>query len=222
MASIRQAAPIFREPWIYIENAITKECIWASTQFTREGIKLNVSASLRNRLETGTEQLQALFQKEFNSLSDKERSVMHALHWLRWARDEDTETNKLMYLWNTIEFLCAASKAPRLFSKEERESISKLTCGIISDSDPSKERKLDRLQWLVSDLNNPSIRLKLEALVQIEGIAISEKEWALIKLSREKRNDLIHGKSDVHFSENDATKLSFIVSKIISGISRRL
>ena len=67
---------IFREPWIYIENAITKECIWASTQFTREGIKLNVSASLRNRLETGTEQLQALFQKEFNRFSDKERSLM--------------------------------------------------------------------------------------------------------------------------------------------------
>jgi hypothetical protein len=71
-------------------------------------------------------------------------------------------------------------------------------------------------------LNNPSLLNQLKRLTESEDIDLSEEEWENIRKSRDKRNDIIHGRGNVVFADDEAIKLSFIVSKIISGLSLKL
>ncbi len=213
---------VTRVPWVYIQDLTTKECILANTEFIMSVKKLEMTSAIRSRLEKGTDKLQILFQKPSEGLSKREKGLVHALHWLHRARDEGTDVDKLIYLWNAIEFISAATKPQRLFSKEETKTIRKLTHNSVSSDDLEKARKVDRLDELLTMLNNPSLLTQLKRLIESEYIGISEEEWEHIIKSRDKRNDIIHGRSNVFFDDNEATKLSFIVSKIISGLSLKL
>ncbi|MCX6008032.1 MAG: hypothetical protein NTZ34_12345 [Chloroflexi bacterium] len=215
---------VTRDPWVYIKNVVTKEYIFGNTQYLAVSNVLAVNSALISRLESETEAIQILFQRSSQKLSKRERSIISALHWLRRARDEGKGLDKLIYLWNAIEFLCAPISIPALFSKEEIDSITKLSKSSMSPHDVDNEKKFKRLSDLIANLNDPSLLYKLEYLINSdrENIEVSKEEWSLINKSRTKRNSLFHGKSAVFFSDSEATKLSFIVSKIISGLAKKL
>ena len=213
---------VTRESWVYVQDLTTKECILANTEFIMNVKKLEMTPSLKSRLEKGTDSLQILFQKSWEDLSNREKGLVHALHWLHRAREEGTNMDKLIYLWNAIEFISAATKQQRLFSKEETKMIRKLTHNSVSSNDPKKALKDERIDELLAMLNNPSLLTQLKRLTESENIDLSEEEWEHIRKSRDKRNDIIHGRSNVVFDDSEATKLSFIVSKIISGVSLKL
>ncbi len=213
---------VARDPWVYIQNVVTKEYIFGNIQYLAVSNVLAVNSALTSRLESETEAIQILLQRSSQELSNKERSIISALHWLRRARDEGKDIDKLIYLWNAIEFLCAPVSIPVLFSKGEIDSVTKLSQSSISSQDIAKKTKLKRLGDLIANLNDPSLLYKLEYLINKENIEVSKEEWSLINKSRTKRNSLFHGKSAVIFSDSEAVKLSFIVSKIISGLAKKL
>ena len=213
---------VTREPWVYIQDLATKECILASTGYVINIRKLEMTPSLLSRLEKGTGKLQILFQKSWDELNAREKSLVYALHWLHRAREEGTNVDKLIYLWNAIEFISAPTKKQRLFHKEEIKTIRKLTHDSIASDDPKKALKAERLDELVAMLNKPSLLTQLKRLTESEGIDLSEEEWEHIRKARDKRNDVIHGRSNVVFDDAEASKLSFIVGKIISGLSLKV
>lgn len=213
---------VTREPWVYIQDLTTRECILANTEFIMNVKKLEMTPSLNSRLEKGTDNLQILFQRTWEDLSNREKGLVHALRWLHRAREEGTNVDKLIYLWNAIEFISAPTKLQRLFSKEETKTIRKLTHNSVNNDDPKKALKAERIDELLAMLNNPSLLTQLKRLTESENIDLSKEEWEHIRKSRDKRNDIIHGRSNVVFDDDEATKLSFIVSKIISGLSLKL
>ena len=92
----------------------------------------------------------------------------------------------------------------------------------ISINDTKREQKRERITYIVADLNKPPLLSQLKQLIESESIDVSEKEWEHIKKSRDKRNDVVHGRKSIIFEENEVNKLSFIVSKIVSGLSLNL
>jgi hypothetical protein len=213
---------VTREPWVYIQDLATRECILASTEYVINTRKLGMTPSLLSRLEKGTNKLQILFQQSWDELNAREKSLVYALHWLRRAREEGTNVDKLMYLWNAIEFISAPTKNQRLFRKEEIKTIRKLTHDSIAKDDPKKALKAERLDELVAMLNKPSLLTQLKWLTESEDIALSDEEWEYVRKARDKRNDVIHGHGNVVFDDAEAIKLCFIVSKIISGLSLKV
>lgn len=209
---------IMREPWVYIRDLGTRDHIIANLDIVTESIKLEMTTPLRHRLDKGTDVFQILFQKPWSALTKNEQGLVYALHWLRRAWDEGDGIDKLMYLWNALEFIVGTVQLPHLFSIREMRSIKEFDYDTVINDDPQKEFKIKRLDEVFGMLNNPSLLVKLRHLINKGGITISEGEWLLIKKARKKRNDLIHGRSSIDFGENEARKLAFIVGKIITGL----
>lgn len=213
---------ILRQPWIYIQDLATTECMLANVDIVMRNTMLRMTDSLRSRLDKGTEKLQILSQKSWEDLTSKEKGLVYASHWLHRAWDEGSDVDKLMYLWNAIEFVSAAAKPPALFAEEETKAIAKLVHSSVSSDDLNKDQKARRLDEVLGMLNNPSLLNQLRQLLDSADIVLNEEEWEHIRDSRRKRNKIIHGRSNVSFDDSEARKLSFIVSKIISGLSSRL
>ncbi len=211
---------VIRESWVYVRDVVTNETILTNVHHMQMNTEIEMDDSLRYRLETGTEHLQVLLQEPWLNLSKQEKGIVYAMHWLRRARDTGNETDKLMYLWNAIEFILGSVEMPHLFSQgdEELKAIKKTARHVIKKKNPFRNEKLTRLGNVLGMVNNPPLMSKLRYLTKENNIPIVEEEWIRIKSLRDKRNDLIHGNSSVQLDENELKKLAFIVYRVITGI----
>ena len=228
---------IKRGPWVYIDAVGTESFILNNLDTVNVHEKLEVGMPFMTRLNE-VENIQVLLQKPLEKRSDQERGIVYALHWLRRAWDVDNQEDKLIYLWNAIEFIVAGAKLPRLFKNGELESIKKsiehidftqLISSVEEDNAVLKTRRIQEVvDNVIKQLNDPPLMMKLSSLrdkantnikvIDKNAVSINDNEWEVIEKSRRKRNELIHGKSAINFDEEEANKLAYIVGKIITGL----
>jgi len=156
------------------------------------------------------ELIEPIFSKKWNELSDLERNLINSMHWLRMGRFSQSKTERLMFLYNSLEFAISDLPSKRLFSKEEIKSFRKK---IIKEQ--YSEKKKTKLEFALSQLNKSSLNETLTDFCEQFYIAFTENEWKVIKNCRTKRNDIIHGKSDIKVETFETDKLQSLIERIL-------
>ena len=151
-----------------------------------------------------------ILSKDTTLLDETERSILSSSHWLRLGIFSDDLIERLIYLYNSLEFAVSGISTPKIFSSSEIESIKQK----IQEISFSEER-YTKIKNKINDLNNLSLFEKLEWYSQENNISIHDAEWTLIQLTRRKRNGVIHGKKDIIVNKIELEKLQTLIEKIL-------
>ncbi|MCH9658395.1 hypothetical protein K0U27_06830 [archaeon] len=151
-----------------------------------------------------------LLLKDKNTLNQNERSVLSSCHWLRLGIFADDRIERLIYLYNSLEFAISGISPTKQFSASDLELIREKIQGLsLSDT------QLNKIKIRINDLNSSSLLEKLEFSCKEYDISVEDGEWELIRSIRTKRNDIIHGKKDVMVTQEELEKLRTIIEKIL-------
>jgi hypothetical protein len=91
-------------------------------------------------------------------------------------------------LWEALEFYCAATPVPAMFSKGDRRALKKAIGELFTD-----QRK-ERIGGILQRLNEPPTLARLRQRIALDGAPISEQDFALLASLRRVRNDAVHGR----------------------------
>lgn len=106
----------------------------------------------------------------------------------RAATDPDV-LQRILALWEAIEFYVQGRTVPDTFSKEELKRIKK---SLPSDLDP---RKLERIKQVLGLANEPSLRMRLTEALRHDRVPITPGEIELLNTLRAERNKAVHGRA---------------------------
>ncbi len=110
-----------------------------------------------------------------------------------------------------MEFLMAKKKIENLFSHSEIEKIN----NIIESQQDLKPKQKEVLSKKLKMLNDPPLMEKIEHTLIDQLISLTEEENILLRMTRTKRNNLIHGREDVEVSDKELNKLRSIIEQIL-------
>jgi hypothetical protein len=144
------------------------------------------------------------------NLTQKEKNIFQSLHWLRRAMQEGKNKDKLIDLWTSLEFLVSGTKVKKEFSKDDKKIIE----DFVNESGFSEVQKRAILSK-INMLNDSPLMIKFNSLTELLNIQFSEEELEVLKSTRRKRNELIHGLKDIEVENSELNKLRTIIEKII-------
>ena len=150
-----------------------------------------------------------LMTKDDNT--QEEKNLLYALHWLRMAIQSKDNKDKLLDLWTEMEFLMAKKKIKNLFSNFEIERINNL----IESQQDLKPKQKEVLSNKLKMLNDPPLMEKIERTLIDHRTSLTEEENVLLRMTRTKRNNLIHGREDVEVGDKELNKLRSIIELIL-------
>lgn len=120
---------------------------------------------------------------------------------------------RILALWEAIEFYVQGRKRPRAFAKSDIKRIRRSLPGDLP------EPLAVRLDQLLGQINEPSLRMKLRAAIAADGVPITESEVALLNELRDSRNDAVHGRATV---VPDPERIDHAVSVVARMLLHRL
>ena len=163
-----------------------------------------------------------------NTLDKNEQRIRIALYYLSSAEERLIEDRSAAFLelWIAIEYIIAAL-GPKIekpftiteiektinFCKTFSEKMSDMSGISINGEEKKRNLKIQRrLEHFAKEmLNNSSIYVKLEKLMEEKKIKLSDIEEKSYSSARDKRNDAIHGRKAFRVSKDEYN----IISKII-------
>lgn len=119
-------------------------------------------------------------------------------------------TEKLIFLYNALEFTISGISPPKKFSKDELTQIKSK----INEITFTTEQKT-RLESKITELNNLPLFGIIKQYCIEKQIPISDKEWEVIHNTRTKRNDIIHGKKDIKVDIDEVEKLQTLIERLL-------
>lgn len=164
----------------------------------------------RSFFDAVKELIEPLLAKSEDQLSTTERALLSSIHWLRLGIFSQNLIERLMFLYNSLEFAIADLSGEKPFSKDE---LKQLRQNITSLSLNAKQQK--KVDWAFGDLNKSSLNEIITQFCNNEGISMTSEEWNIVKKCREKRNDVIHGKKDVIINSDETDKLQTLIERIL-------
>lgn len=194
--------------WVYCrENSTNAHCFY-NIESLRENV-LNLSVDPDKYFEKSNLLCNRLILKENPSQSEK--NLLQSLHWLRRAIQEGNNKDKLIDLWTAFEFLVSGVRIEEiLFTEEDKKELR----NIISKTYYDTFQK-NAINSKINMLNDPPLLVKFERLIKDLNLKFSEEELKILKKTRNKRNDLIHGLKDINVEERDLTKMRTIIEKTL-------
>lgn len=87
-----------------------------------------------------------------------------------------------------LEFYAGSTRLPSRFTRSDRKAL--LDCA--RSLDPEKQQ---RVQELVGNLNNPSLLSRVRYQMAVDGVPVTEDDFAALHKVRRHRNDLVHGRT---------------------------
>lgn len=154
--------------------------------------------------------MEPILAKSEENLSDTERSLLSSAHWLRLGIFSQNLTERLMFLYNSLEFAIADVCVGKQFTKEE---LKKIRDNINTSS--WNEKQKSKIEWAWGELNRASLNEALNTFCSAENIPMTQEEWKMIQTCREKRNDVIHGKKDIEVNSEETDKLQTLIERIL-------
>ena len=151
-----------------------------------------------------------ILSKDLKNMDQNEHSILLSLHWLRLGIFSNEFIEKIMFLYNALEFSMSTTTSNKKFSKDELKDIQTKINELILSEDQKK-----RIDNKISELNSSSLFEKVEQYCHDNSISVTEEEWKNIRSTRKKRNDIIHGKKDVKVNLDEIEKLQTLIEKII-------
>jgi hypothetical protein len=129
---------------------------------------------------------------------DTPLQIREAINAWRRAAEASDPVEAVVALNDAVEFYVSNVRLPKLFTKDQKKSIREnATRGLEGDQ---KKRVSDVLNDM---LNAPSLMMKLRKALEDNKVPHTENEAQLLKKVRDKRNDLVHGRSREAPSEDD-------------------
>lgn len=151
-----------------------------------------------------------LILKESDSLTPLERSILASCHWLRLAIFSRDMIERLLFLYNSLEFAISEINIKKEFSNDELNLLKTKVAEL-----HFTEKQNAKIIQQINDLNNPSLFDIIEQYCDENNISITKEEWDLIRSTRRKRNDIIHGKKDVLVNLIENEKLQTLIERIL-------
>lgn len=132
-----------------------------------------------------------------------------ALLALTRATSETDLLARVHALWEAIEFYATEATVPVMFSKPEVKAIRAALPDSLSD------KQLARAKERIGQFNEPSLMVRLRALLDDEGVPISDAELELLLALRKLRNDVVHGRASVLPAAEDVEYAISIVARML-------
>lgn len=148
--------------------------------------------------------------------------MMQAIVWLNASRKAADKKEKIISLYNSVEFLVSGEKGKTLSQelesnyKEEYTSSIKAIKEVIELIENKKLR--ERINGVVTSSfeGNSSVQSKLEALIERLHITFETLDWELFDKLKENRQKLIHNKKIIApITNQELSELFHLFSKII-------
>jgi hypothetical protein len=135
--------------------------------------------------------------------------------WRRATLARDAPT-VVVALAEALEFYVAGTVVAGLFSVEERRRLDE---AIGFDWTPQQRQRLD---WLLGVLNDASFAVRLATALGVDAVALTPEEQALLRTTREMRNDILHGRGRPPLAPDDVRRALALVGRILTTRAHRL
>jgi len=205
----RARAISYGSPIVYLRRQ-SDNAAWA-----REALRFTSAVKPEFRAEHFLGEAGHVFERvlssDSSSLSDEERSVLLSLHWYRRARQDERPVDRLVDYWTSLEHVLAQQPVAKLFTKEQRRQIKERVLG---DWRADPER-LTALEAAIDGVNQSPLPRRLDAFVAQHATPLSDSDQDLLWKTREKRNDVVHGRAVPSISNRELDKLSAITGRFI-------
>lgn len=154
--------------------------------------------------------------------SKSKDDLLQAVFWLNASHWNSNKKEKIISLYNSIEFLVSGQKGITLNSELEARygcEYENIFGGINEIITNCKNKELsDRLKGIIKNAfeGNSSVKSKLESLLKQLNMDFSNEEWTLFDKLKTSRQHLIHNKkTKVSLTNQELNKLYHIFSKVI-------
>jgi len=151
-----------------------------------------------------------VFMKKESDLNLEEKSVLFSLRWLRRAIQLGDNKDKLLDLWNALEFTIGGVQPTKRFSDDEIKKISEFV-----DQLGLKEKQAEILTKKVGELNDAPLRERIKMFLEESKVSLTQSEWSTIGKTRTKRNNIIHGLKDEPVLDEEVEKLRSLIEKML-------
>lgn len=200
--------------WIYCREQLTKSHCFYNIETLRENI-LNLDIDPGNYFNNLDALCGDLISKE--DPTQEEKNLIQTLHWLRRSIQEGNKKDKLIDLWTSFEFLISGINIDNLFTEQDKIELK----NIISKTYLDTFQK-NAMEGKIDMLNDPPLLSKFRKLIEDLDVIFSQDELNILKVTRNKRNDLIHGRRDIEVKDLELTKMRTIIEKILLAKINRL
>jgi hypothetical protein len=146
-------------------------------------------------------------------LSPIEKKYLQVLHWLRKAIQEGNDEDKFLDSWIAFELLISGEKSEKIFSIEDLDNLTNL----IRDSPFNDSQKNALMSRIQSTINSNPLMQKFDQLIEKLQITFSTSDREKLTGLYNKRNDLVHGRTDIKIDEDDLNKMRTIIEKVLIG-----
>ncbi len=153
-----------------------------------------------------------LITKDVKRLTQQEKNVLQAIHWIRRSIQLGNDNDKLIDLWTALELLVSGVKTKEMFSEE---SLGLIKQNLSELEDVLNPDQMDIILDKINRLNDAPLMEKVSKFQRTYYLTLSAEEQKVLASSRKLRNDLIHGKREVYISEAELNKLRYIVQKLL-------
>lgn len=195
-------------PWIYCRQKNTQSYIIYNSEFKNANI-LALQHDPQDFFSGINDLCSELVSK--SGLSQKEKNLLQSLHWLRRSMQDGNDKDKLADLWTSFEFLNSGIKEDiPPFDKSLREKLKGIL--VIDELSP---RQKEIVENKLNSLNDIPLMRKFDIQKEKYNLEISEEDIHILKLARNKRNDLIHGKKDINVDEKELKKMRTIIERLL-------
>lgn len=156
------------------------------------------------------EKFKNILSKSPLALTKKELGIISALHWLSLAINTTNRLDKLLYLWNSLEFIVSESKTEKKFNENDKEAIRNKIKELVLNAEQLKiiEDKIQRL-------NESPLMVRLQNELYRNNIDLSPNELEILKKMRKFRNFAIHGKTINEINNEEIEKFASIIERLV-------
>lgn len=156
------------------------------------------------------EKFKNILSKSPQEMVRKELCIVASLHWLSLALNNNNQLDKLLYLWNALEFIVSESKLEQKFNKNDRQAIRNK----ISELNLSPEQ-LKIIEEKIQQLNDSPLMVKVQNELYRKNIELDQNELEVLKKLRKLRNDVIHGKTIEKINYEEVEKFISIIERLL-------
>jgi hypothetical protein len=196
--------------WVYCREKDTNSCMFFNIEFVKENV-----LALEYRPQHYFSGLNDLFGKLLteNEHTQQDKNILQVLHWLRRSIQTGENKDKLLDLWTAIEFLVSDIEVEKIFSKDEIGNMKK----IIEAGQIMQYKQKEVLFNKLDLINQAPIMEKIRLTRKKFDVKLTREENEILRLTRGKRNDLIHGKEDIDIKGSELNKLRSIIELLLIG-----
>jgi hypothetical protein len=196
--------------WVYCRERETNSHTIFNVEFLTENI-LALEYKPNDFFNKISEPFKELLCK--SDRTQQEKNMLQVLHWMRRAIQTGENKDKLLDLWTAMEFLVSGTISKKIFCKDQIKNIKK----IIESGQILQENQKEILSKKLDMVNDVPLMQKIKIMEQAFEIELTTEEQGLLKSTRDKRNDLIHGNKDIDVTENELNKLRSIIELLLIG-----